>query len=333
MSIAEEYNSFFWWMVAVCGFVTIAIAACILVFGILYRRKDPNELPPQIDFNKTAEVMWIAIPFVAFMGMFGAGTKLYLNMRQPPPGATEIYVVGKQWMWKLQHSGGQREIDELHIPVGQPILLKMTSEDVIHSFFVPEFRVKQDVLPKRYTTVWFQAEKPGRYHLLCAEYCGTNHSGMKGWVYAMSPHDYQIWLEQGGAEGSLSSSGEKLFHQFACANCHYFDGHGYCPNLQGLYMRPVRLSTGESVTADDTYIRESILDPKAKIVQGFQDLMPTFKGQITEEQVIELIAYIKSIGPQPGSELQSSGYEGSGTQPPIAKPPATQSSGKLPEAR
>jgi len=191
------------------------------------------------------------------------------------------------------------------VPVGRAIRLNMISQDVIHSFFVPAFRIKQDVLPRRYTSIWFKATAPGTYHLFCAEYCGTEHSQMIGWIYAMDPKDYQTWLQQGAAEGSLASTGEKLFHQFGCGNCHHFSGHGRGPNLRGLYQRPVQLTSGETVIADETYIRESILQSRAKIVQGFQPIMPIFQGQLSEEQVAALIAYIKAIGPAPGGEMPS----------------------------
>jgi cytochrome c oxidase subunit 2 len=248
-----------------------------------------------------------------------------------------MYAVGKQWMWKIQHPEGMREINELHIPVGRPVKLTMTSEDVIHDFFVPAFRTKQDVLPERYTTTWFEATRPGKYHLFCAEYCGTKHSGMIGWIYALSPADYQTWLTQGAAEGSLSSQGEKLFHQYGCANCHHFNNQGRCPDLRNLYMRPVQISTGQTVTADDSYLRESILDPDAKIVYGFHaNIMPNFSSQLSEEQVIALISYIKALGPQPGTAQSSSpgtAPEDYGTQPGIAGPGATSNSGSYVEQR
>jgi cytochrome c oxidase subunit 2 len=287
-------------------------------------------------YNIPVEVAWTVIPFFAFMGMYAWGAKLYFDIERPPGNAIPVYVIAKQWMWKLQHPEGQREINELHIPVGQPIKLTMTSQDVIHSFFVPAFRIKQDVLPGRYTSIWFEATKPGKFHLFCAEYCGAKHSGMIGWIYAMEPREYQAWLAQGGAEGSLAAEGEKLFHQYACANCHHFDNQGRCPDLRNLYGRPVEISTGETVTADDSYIRESILEPRAKIVNGFADIMPTFKGQVSEDQVIALIAFIKSIGPQTGvQEPSSSGSVPGeyGSQKGIAGPGTTGISNSKPDDR
>jgi cytochrome c oxidase subunit 2 len=335
-TFANEWNWMFWMLVAVCGLVATGIAVILIYWAIRYHRKRENELPEQIQGNMKVEAAWTLIPFVIFMGMFGWGSKIYFDIERPPDNARNVYVVGKQWMWKLQYATGQREINTLHVPVGEPVKLTMTSQDVIHSFFVPAFRIKQDVLPNRYTTIWFQATKPGRYHLFCAEYCGTKHSGMIGWVYAMEPHDFQLWLEQGGAEGSLASTGEKLFHQFGCSNCHQFDGQGRCPVLRDLFGRPVRIAGGEVVTADETYIRESILNPRAKIVEGYRPVMPTFEGQLSEEQVIALISYIKSIGPQAGTEQPSNpgtAPRNYGTQPGIAGPDATSISGTKPGAR
>jgi len=233
------------------------------------------------------------------MVMFAWGANIFFKESRPPKDAMQIYVVAKQWMWKLQHMEGQREINELHIPVGRPVKLTMTSEDAIHSFFVPAFRTKQDVVPGRYSTTWFTATKPGKYHLFCAEYCGTKHSGMTGWIYAMEPQDYQAWLSGGRSFGSLAENGEKLFQDLACGNCHKADGSGRCPSLVGLYGRSVQLADGRYVNADEAYLRESILQPNAKIVAGYQPLMPTFQGQVTEEGVLELIEYIKSLAPAP----------------------------------
>ncbi len=323
-SVTPEYNAFFWSMVAVCGTVGTGIAVFLIYSAWRYRRRDPNELPSQNALNIPAEVTWITLPAILFLAMFTFGTKLYFDVERPPDNAEDVYVVAKQWMWKTQHVGGQREINTLHVPVGRAIRLNMISQDVIHSFFVPAFRIKQDVLPARYTTIWFRAVKPGTYHLFCAEYCGTEHSQMIGWIYALEPKDYERWLGQGGAEGSLASTGEKLFHQFGCSNCHHFNGHGPGPDLEGLYLRPVELNNGETVIADETYIRESILKPAAKVVRGFRPIMPVFQGRMTEDEVVALIAYIKAIGPQPGTEMPSGPGEEhyGGTVPSLAQPTA-----------
>ena len=298
-SISVEVDHLLYFLLAVSVFFTVLIFAAIFYFAIRYRRRSELELPQAVHTGWTLEIVWSVIPFGLTMIMFGWGASIFFTESRPPDDAMQIYVVGKQWMWKLQHMEGQREINELHIPVGRSVKLTMTSEDVIHSFFVPAFRTKQDVVPGRYTTTWFKATKPGKYHLFCAEYCGTKHSGMIGWVYAMEPQDYQDWLA-GGASGSLSDRGARLFDDLACGNCHKADGSGRCPTLVGLYGRTVQLAGGGSVHADEAYIRESILNPAAKVVAGFQPLMPTFQGLITEEGVVELIEYVKSLQEKPG---------------------------------
>jgi len=304
-SIAGEYNLLFWILTLVCALVILGVAVVITYSALRYRRRSETELPPQIQGGVKLELTWTIIPLIIFMGMFAWGTRLYFEIETPPANAIEVYVVAKQWMWKLQHLSGAREINELHVPVGRPIKLILTSQDVIHSFFVPSFRIKQDVLPGRYTTIWFQATRAGDFHLFCAEYCGTKHSGMIGWIHAMEPHDYQEWVDHGAAEGSMASMGEKMFHQFACANCHHFEGPATCPNLRGLFGRQIQLKDGRTVTADESYIRESVLDPGAKIVAGYDNVMPNFTGQVSEEQLTQLIAFIKSIGAAPGSEQTS----------------------------
>jgi cytochrome c oxidase subunit 2 len=204
----------------------------------------------------------------------------------------EIFVIGKQWMWKLQHPEGPMEINELHVPVGRPVKLTMTSEDVIHNFYVPAFRVQKDVVPGMYTSIWFQATETGRYHFFCNSYCGTNHALMGGYVTVMKPGDYEQWLSGGIRGESMVSAGAKLYEQLACITCH---GTGKGPPFVDLLGRTVKLSDGTTVIADEAYIRESILYPSAKIVAGYQPIMPTYKGQVTEEQLLQLITYIKSL--------------------------------------
>ena len=298
-NFAPDVDHLLFYLVAVSVFFTVLIFASIFYFAIRYRRRSDNELPKPIHASLVLEIAWSVIPFGLTMVMFAWGANIFFKESRPPKNAMQIYVVAKQWMWKLQHIEGQREINELHIPVGRPVKLTMTSEDAIHSFFVPAFRTKQDVVPGRYSTTWFTATKPGKYHLFCAEYCGTKHSGMTGWIYAMEPQDYQAWLSGGRSFGSLAENGEKLFQDLACGNCHKADGSGRCPSLVGLYGRSVQLADGRYVNADEAYLRESILQPNAKIVAGYQPLMPTFQGQVTEEGVLELIEYIKSLAPAP----------------------------------
>lgn len=276
------------------------IFICILVFAIKYRRRSEDERPAEVHANiLLVEVPWSVIPFLLMMVMFVWGANIYFEMARPPDNALQVYVVGKQWMWKTQHLEGQREINELHIPVGRPVRLTMTSEDVIHSFYVPAFRTKWDVLPGRYVSAWFNPTRTGKFHLFCAEYCGTQHSSMIGWVHVMEPAEYEAWLAGGGGGESLASRGQKLFEYLACTNCHRTDRPGRCPNLVGLFAKPVELTTGEAVTADEAYVRESILNPGAKIVAGYQNIMPTFQGLVTEEELLQLIEYIKSLAANP----------------------------------
>jgi cytochrome c oxidase subunit 2 len=245
------------------------------------------------------EIVWFGVPLVIGMVMFTWGAILFYKLYDPPSGAMEVYVVGKQWMWKVQHSEGRAEINELHVPLGRPIKLTMTSEDVIHSFYVPAFRVKQDVLPGRNTSMWFEPTRVGRYHLFCAEYCGTNHSSMGGWVYVMEPVEFQQWLSEASSGPSMADQGEKLFVQYHCAGCHRGSQVVNAPRLEGVFGRPVPIQQGDEVRftlADDRYIRDSILEPKKEVVAGYQPLMPPFKDQIKEEDLFKIIAYIKSIG-------------------------------------
>jgi cytochrome c oxidase subunit 2 len=294
-SFSGNVDALFIFMCVVCGAVSLLIFIVIFALAIKYRRRPDNELAEEKEPPKWLEAAWIIIPFFIFMGMFVWGAWVYFRLQRVPDDALDVYATGKQWMWKFQHPTGQREINTLHVPVNRPVRITMASEDVIHSLFFPAFRTKMDVLPNRYRSMWFKATKVGRYHIFCAEYCGTLHSGMIGWVEVMQPTDYQRWLA-GGPEGSLASQGEKLFQKYACNTCHTNDASGRGPVLVGLYGRPVELSDNRIVTADDNYIRESILNPTAKVVKGFQPIMPTFQGQVNEDDLIKLLAYVKSLG-------------------------------------
>jgi cytochrome c oxidase subunit 2 len=300
-TFAPEVDALYGFLVGMSVFFIVLIFLLIAVFAIRYRRRSDAEVPPPVRGSLALEVIWIAVPLGLVLVVFGWGAALYFKMYgRTPPEALEVYVVGKQWMWHIQHPTGQREINELHIPAGRPIKLTMTTEDVIHSFYIPDFRVKKDVVPGRYTTVWFEATRPGRYRLFCAEYCGTKHSEMTGWVIVLDPVGYQNWLAGGGGVRveSLAQAGERLFQQLACHTCHREDGRGQGPSLRGLFGRPVALADGRTVVADEAYLRESILNPNAKIVAGFPapSGMPTYQGQITEEQLLQLVAYLKSLG-------------------------------------
>ena len=285
--------------------MTLAIFAVVAVFGFKYRRRHGREAVP-IHGSMLLEIAWSVIPMGIFLVMFVWGAVIFFDVRTPPQDATEIYVVGKQWMWKLQHVEGQRELNELHVPVGKDIKLIMTSQDVIHSFYVPAFRLKQDVIPGRYTTMWFKATKPGTYHLFCAQYCGTQHSGMIGEVVVMEPAEYQTWLSGGAPTGSLAQNGQALFTQLGCSTCHRFDVQGRGPNLTGVFGKPVLLEDGRTVVADENYVRESILVPGAKVVSGFKPVMPSFQGQVSEEQLTSLVAYVKSLSQTPAAPAGNS---------------------------
>jgi cytochrome c oxidase subunit 2 len=259
----------------------------------------------QIHGSTLLEIIWTVIPLGITMVIFVWGAVLYYHIQNPPNNSLEIYGVAKQWMWKFQHPGGQREINSLHVPIGRPVKVTLISQDVIHDFFVPAFRVKQDVLPNRYVYSWFTPSKPGTYHLFCSQYCGTNHSAMIGEVVVMQPEDYAEWLASGKAEGSLASQGEKLFQEFSCTTCHRPDSGARGPNLQGLYGRPVRLTDNRVVVADDNYIRESILNPNAKVVAGLQPIMPTFQGVVSEEGLIQITEYIKHMSQQESEPINN----------------------------
>jgi cytochrome c oxidase subunit 2 len=298
-TIAPKVDSLFFYLCAVTVFFTFLIFVLILAFAIKYRRRSETERPADIHPSKILEIIWIVIPLMICVVMFVWGAIIFVNNARPPANAMEINVVGKQWMWKIQHEGGQREINELHVPIGQPVKLIMTSQDVIHDFFIPAFRVKMDVLPGRYTTEWFEATKAGEYHLFCSQYCGTLHAAMIGKVVVMKPEEYQAWLAGSVIGETPTAAGEKLFAEFSCINCH----SQRAPTMAGLFGSDVKVYEDgvlKTVKADEGYIRESIVEPNKKIVQGYQPLMPSFEGQMTEEQIYELIAYIKSLGPAGG---------------------------------
>jgi cytochrome c oxidase subunit 2 len=304
-AIARQVDHLFLFALGGSVFFSVLIAVLIFYLGIRYRRRSPEEVgrPPAPHSSATTilEATWSLIPFVLLMILFVWGARVYFVIARPPANAAELYVVGKQWMWKIQHPEGNREIDELHVPVGRPIKLTMTSEDVIHSFFLPEFRIKADVLPGRYTTLWFQADRVGTYHLFCAQYCGAEHSRMTGRVVVMEPHAYQAWLSGEKRGRAPAASGEALFVSRACNTCHRPDTAARAPILAGLFGKRVTLQNGKNVVADEGYIRESILNPQSKIVAGYQPIMPTFQGQLGEDELLQLIDYVKTLKTSGGS--------------------------------
>lgn len=287
-------------MILVSIFFTVVITAAIVYFFFKYHRKSDDEIGAPIHGNMRLELTWIVLPFLLAMVMFGWGAVVYVNFRHPPPDTLDIYVVGKQWMWKAQQPNGRKEINELHVPVGRNVKLILASEDVIHDFYVPAFRVKMDVVPGHYNTLWFRPTEPGRYHFFCSQYCGTNHAIMGGWVTVMQPADYAAWLATtSDTDADPVLAGEKLFSDKSCSTCHTGNGGGHGPSLNGLYGGKVRLADGSVVTADDAYLRESLLQPNAKIVAGYLPIMPSYEGQLTEDQILSLLTYIKSIQSQP----------------------------------
>ena len=281
-------------LLAVSLFFTILICSLILYFGIRYRQGSPASRANPAN-SILLEVTWSIIPLLLTMVMFGWGASIYFDMQTPPPDVQGINVVARQWMWKLQHPEGRSELNELHVPIGQPIQLRMISEDVIHSFYIPAFRIKQDVLPGSYTRMWFEATKPGRYHLFCAEYCGTEHSLMRGRIVVMEPEDYANWLA-GRTGASPEVAGKELFERYRCQSCHKPSG-GIGPNLIGIFGTKAPLQQGGAVTVDEEYLRTSILDPAKQIVAGYRPEMPSFRGQLDEQQILQLIAYLKSNVP------------------------------------
>jgi cytochrome c oxidase subunit 2 len=298
-SFATEMDLLYLFIAAVCAFFTVLVTALVVYFTIKYRRNSPDEVGEDIHGSLVLELTWTIIPFVLAMIMFAWGAKVFFDLARPPLDAMDVYIVGKQWMWKAQHSDGVREINELHVPIDRAVRLTMGSEDVLHDYSIPAFRVKMDVVPGKLTTLWFKATKPGTYHLYCAEYCGTKHSGMIGSVIAMAPQDYVAWrrAQLSGTTGPAAQTGERLFADLACVTCHKGDSTGRGPTLNGLYGSKVELADGRTVTADENYLRESIMNSQAKVVKGFQPIMPAFQGMVSEENLLQLIAYIKTLKP------------------------------------
>ncbi|HEY8551462.1 MAG TPA: cytochrome c oxidase subunit II [Vicinamibacterales bacterium] len=292
---ASSVDTLYFFFVAITAFFTLLVAALVVTFAIRYRRRSADEVGAPIHGSLILELTWTFIPLAIAMVMFVWSAQVYFKLTTPPSNAMEIYVVGKRWMWKAQHVTGQREINQLHVPVGQPVKLIIGSEDVIHSYYIPGFRVKMDAVPGRTTTMWFEASRPGTYQLFCAEYCGMNHSKMIGTVTAMEPGEFQAWLGGGEVTGTLADAGEKVFNELGCVTCHTETSGGRGPSLHGLFGKEVTLADGQTVVMDEAYIRESILNPTAKMVAGYPPLMPTFQGIVSEEQIAQLTAYIKSL--------------------------------------
>ena len=317
-NFSPSVDHLLFFLLCVTGFFTFGIFAFIVFFSLRYRRRSPLDRPKKIEGSNALEITWMVLPFFILLVMFAWGSDLFVKMRRPPTQAMQINVLAKQWMWKCQHDdgagGGSREINTLTIPVDVPIKLTMHSEDVIHSFFIPAFRIKQDVLPSAFTEQWFTATKVGTYELFCAEYCGDQHSQMRGRVVVLPQNEYAEWLAMRPPEKSSAANGAELFKTYGCVTCH----SAIAPTLSHVYGTEQLLDDGRKVLADETYLRESILDPQAKIVAGYGTAMPSFRGRLTEEQVVDLVQYIKSLSTPPS---QPNG------RPPAASQPADQPPG------
>lgn len=293
-SIAPDMDALYFFLILISLVGIVIVALLVFGFSFLYRKERHPEAV-QIEGSTLLEATWTIIPLGLFMVVFVWGAVLYFRVYNPPPNAMNIYVVGKQWMWKAEHPGGQHEINALHIPINKPIQLTMISQDVFHSFSIPAFRVKREVIPGRYTTVWFEATQTGTYHLFCTQYCGTNHSAMIGEVVAMRPEDYQAWTAGSTSGNSLAQNGERLFASLNCTACHSGAPDARGPNLANVYGAKLQLANGSTVNVDEAYLREAILNPSSHVTAGYAPLMPTYQGQISEEGLIDLVEYIKSL--------------------------------------
>jgi cytochrome c oxidase subunit 2 len=292
-SMAPRIDLCFDMLLLATALVTLGLFATIFYFVIKYRDGSSADRTPPSGGTWKLEAIWTVIPTLVFLGFFAWAAKLYVEIAVPPPDAAPIYVVGKQWMWKIQHPEGVSEIDALHVPVGQPVVLTMTSEDVIHDFFVPAFRVKKDVLPGTYTHLWFRPTVPGTFHFYCSQFCGTAHSSMRGFVEVMTPRDYEAWLAGNAAPRTVVQAGADLFRTQQCSACHAPGGRG--PRLESLYGSTVALADGRTARADEAYLRDALLKPEKDLVAGFPPLMPTYQGRLSEMDVMELIVYLKTL--------------------------------------
>jgi cytochrome c oxidase subunit II len=289
----------YFFLLAVSLFFSVLIAAAVVFITIKFKQKQPGDVGADIHGSLALELTWTLIPLALTLVMFVWGAKIFFFVARPPADAMDMTVVGKQWMWKVQHPEGVREINEMHVPLGRPVRLTIGSEDVIHDYSIPAFRMKIDAVPGKLTTMWFTATQTGSFHIFCSQYCGTKHAGMVGTVIVMNPLDYEAWLANGRTSVTAVQSGEKLFADLSCITCHKHDSTGRGPSLMGVFGNPVKLADGRTIVADENYLRESIVNSQAKVVQGFQPIMPVFQGMVSEENLLQLIAYIKTLKAEP----------------------------------
>src|SRR4030095_4835076 len=304
-TMAPIVDNLYFFILGVTAFFALLVVVLVVYFAVKYRDDTGLKVGSPITGSIPLEIGWSLIPFLVAMAIFVWATVVFFQLVRAPDQTLDIYSVGKRWMWRFQHVDGQREINQLHIPVGRPIRVMFTSEDVLHDLYIPAFRVKADAIPGRYSSIWFTPTKTGEYHLFCAEYCGTRHSGMIGTVIVMEPNEYQEWLSGGGLTGSMSARGEQVVQQLACSTCHLSDGTGRGPSLAGVFGAQVTLQNGQRVLAREGYVRETILTPQMKVVNGCQPIMPTFQGLVTEEQLLSLIEYVKSLSANPAAGQQA----------------------------
>jgi len=293
-------NLYFAWL-ALSGVVALAVGLLLVWFGIHYRRGSATNrtVADAAEYDKRMrriEIVWTVVPLVLFLAMFVWSARVYYENVTVPKGALPIYIVAKQWMWHAEHPAGEREINELHVPLGRPVELLMTSQDVIHSLSIPSFRIKQDVLPGRYTTLWFTADRAGEYHLFCTQFCGTSHSNMVGRVVVMDPAAFEGWLSAHANMPTMATRGRQRYRQLGCDGCHGAQATVRAPKLEGLFGRSVELRDGRSVLADERFIRDAVLLPNRDVPAGYDASMPSFRGQIGEEELLEIIEYLKSLG-------------------------------------
>jgi len=303
-TVAEGVDQLHYFLTVLTLFFTFVIFTVIFYYMVRYRRRSEDEQPPATRTLMSLEITWTVIPTLICVLVFGWSASLYFRNANPPNASMEIIVIGKQWMWHIQHPEGIREINELHVPVGVPVKITMTSQDVIHDFFIPAFRVKKDAMPGRYSSMWFQATKTGTFHFFCAQYCGQGHAAMIGWVHVMTPDDYAAWLAGTTRGETMTQAGERLFQQYGCVTCHVADGSGRGPSLVGQFGKPQKLRDGQTLIVDETFLRRAITQPNSMPVPNYAPVMPSFQGQLNEEQILQLIAYVKSIG---GEERKAKG--------------------------
>lgn len=311
-SQAAQVDTLYWALLGVSAVLVLVLVLLVVYFGVRYRAgsKAARSGYFSAQTSRRLELVWALGLLLVFLGLFGWAGALYLDMYRTPEAGMTINVVGKQWMWKAQHPDGTREINTLHVPVGETVRLRITSQDVIHSFSVPAFRLKRDAVPDMYSYAWFEATKPGEYALYCAEYCGTDHSRMRGKVVVMEREDYQDWLARNGTDATPEAAGKRLFQSYGCTGCHAGESSVRAPDLAGVFGRPVPLADGTTIVADEAYLRDSILRPQKHVVAGYDPVMPSFEGQISEDEILQIIAYLKSLGR--GDQEQAAGEPASG---------------------